>query len=251
MPSYSDVIRWVRPKIEFHQHRYARGLAEVIPSNCSWLDVGAGMKIHDGWLPPSESELAAKARLLIGCDVVTEHLARNRMLTAAVSGDAGALPFASESFDIVTANMVLEHLEDPRPIFSEIARVLVPGGRFIFVTPNHANPAIWLASIIFSRTVRKVMASAFEARPAEHVFITYYRTNSTRAIQRAIAGLPLRLRKLEHFSGEPFIRRPWIGTFIEALWLKLIGHRSLQTFRSNLFGEIEKTASSPAKTHPS
>jgi ubiquinone/menaquinone biosynthesis C-methylase UbiE len=242
MPSYADVIRWVKPGVEFHQHRYARGLAEAVPLDCRWLDVGAGTKIHDGWLPPSAGDLAARARVLIGCDVVTDHLARNRLLTAAVSADAGSLPFASSSFDIVTANMVLEHLEDPRSVFAEIARVLARGGRFVFVTPNLSNPAIWIASVVLSRGVRRAMARVFESRAAEHVFVTHYRANSVAAITTNIAGLPLRIRRLEHFSGEPFVRRPWIGTLAEALWIKTIGHGSLGTLRTNLFGEIEKTA---------
>jgi SAM-dependent methyltransferase len=241
MPSYADVIRWLKPGIEFHQHRYARGLAESMPSGCRWLDVGAGTKIHDGWLAPSEGELAARAQVLVGCDMVTDHLARNQFLTAAVAADAGALPFVSDSFDIVTANMVLEHLQDPRRVFAEVARVLVPGGRFLFVTPNHANPAIWLASVVLSPRVRKAMASVVESRAEEHVFITHYRANSTNAIKLNVSGLPLRIRRLDHFSGEPFIRKPWIGTFVEGLWIKLLERESFAAFRTNLFGEMEKT----------
>jgi SAM-dependent methyltransferase len=247
MPSYSDVIRWIKPDVEFHQHRYARGLADAIPAGCRWLDLGAGTKIHDGWLPPSEGDLAGRARQLIGCDVMTDHLARNHWLTAAVSADGGSLPFACESFDVVTANMVLEHLEGPHRVFAEIARVLVPGGRFLFVTPNRTNPAIWLASIALSPGVRKAMASVFESRAAEHVFITHYRANSAASIEANLAGLPLRLCRLDHFSGEPFIRRPWIGTVVEALWIRLLERRALRLFRTNLFGEIEKTIDSSSQ----
>lgn len=70
MPSYEDVLRWVNPGHEYHQHRYARGLAEVIVSGCRWLDIGAGTCLHQGWLGPSCEELAARATLLVGCDLV-------------------------------------------------------------------------------------------------------------------------------------------------------------------------------------
>lgn len=50
-----------------------------------------------------------------------------------VHADAHKLPFGSETFDIVTAIEVLEHLEKPKKVFSEIRRVLKPGGTFIIV----------------------------------------------------------------------------------------------------------------------
>jgi len=56
------------------------------------------------------------------------------------------LPFRDESFDIVTAKHTLEHVRTPRKAFSEIARVLRPGGVALIVVPDvrywhmHATP---------------------------------------------------------------------------------------------------------------
>jgi ubiquinone/menaquinone biosynthesis C-methylase UbiE len=36
--------------------------------------------------------------------------------------------------------MVLEHLESPHTVLKEIARVLAPGGKFVFLTPHLGNP---------------------------------------------------------------------------------------------------------------
>ena len=50
------------------------------------------------------------------------------------------LPFADHSFDFATYTDVIEHHEfSPRRVLAEIHRVLVPGGRLILATPNHAS----------------------------------------------------------------------------------------------------------------
>lgn len=45
--------------------------------------------------------------------------------------DAGALPFADNSFDLVMTAHMLEHLADPTVALREMVRVLKPGGRLI------------------------------------------------------------------------------------------------------------------------
>ena len=49
-----------------------------------------------------------------------------------VAADAEALPFPDASFDLVFGHAVLHHLPDLDQAFSEIARVLRPGGTFVF-----------------------------------------------------------------------------------------------------------------------
>jgi SAM-dependent methyltransferase len=50
------------------------------------------------------------------------------------------LPFADNSFNFATYTDVIEHHEfSPKRVLVEIHRVLVPGGRLILATPNHAS----------------------------------------------------------------------------------------------------------------
>lgn len=53
-----------------------------------------------------------------------------------VRGGADKLPFADASFDAVVVCLVFEHLVNHVPPITEIARVLEPGGRFLFFL-NH------------------------------------------------------------------------------------------------------------------
>ena len=47
-----------------------------------------------------------------------------------VQGDVRALPFADDSFDLILSGGLLEHFEDPKPVLSEMVRVIRPGGTF-------------------------------------------------------------------------------------------------------------------------
>ena len=51
----------------------------------------------------------------------------------------GGLDFPDASFDNVSMIAVIEHLEEPKRIIKEVARVLKPGGRFIVTTPRHED----------------------------------------------------------------------------------------------------------------
>ncbi len=69
--------------------------------------------------PGMVSTLGANARRL-GLEVKT------------VRADAESLPFADHSFDLVIGHAVLHHLPDLGRAFSELHRVLAPGGRIAF-----------------------------------------------------------------------------------------------------------------------
>jgi SAM-dependent methyltransferase len=53
---------------------------------------------------------------------------------------AAKLDFPDDTFDVVTAIEVLEHVEELDQALEEIRRVLKPGGRFAFSTPNRWFP---------------------------------------------------------------------------------------------------------------
>jgi SAM-dependent methyltransferase len=52
------------------------------------------------------------------------------------TGSDGALPYEDGRFDLAVAVEVVEHVDSHRKLFSEAARILAPGGRFLFTTPN-------------------------------------------------------------------------------------------------------------------
>ena len=236
---YSSLVTLLAPSARFHQLEYADLLDSVINPGSRWLDLGAGDRIHNGYLDPSPRTLATRASLVIGVDVEGSHLRQNDELGHAVVATGVRLPFPACSFDLVTANMVLEHLEDPRSVLLEIRRVLRPGGLFAMVTPNSIHPMIAASRLLLSRTIQRSLATILEGRAQEHVFQTYYRANSVGVITALARRTGLAVRRLETFSSIPFIRRPFVLTALECLLIDLLAFTPLKPYRSNLLGVFE------------
>ena len=122
----------------------ARGsaLAGLLPRGGKILEVGCGT----GGL------LAAALRSgleIEGADVALRWLvvARRRLddlgLTCPlVAASAERLPHADATFDVVVADSVLEHLDDPLTALIEWARVLRPGGTLLVWSPNRYALAV-------------------------------------------------------------------------------------------------------------
>jgi 2-polyprenyl-6-hydroxyphenyl methylase/3-demethylubiquinone-9 3-methyltransferase len=79
-------------------------------------------------------------------------------------GNASALSFPDHAFDIVVASEVLEHIGNLDTALWEMARVLKPGGLFLFDTPNRTWLS-WLYFIAFGEILsRRIPRGTHDAR---------------------------------------------------------------------------------------
>jgi SAM-dependent methyltransferase len=148
-----------------------------------WLDLGCGHQLLPTWMHDGEQAAAAlveRCALVVGVDV-DPSIGRHTTIRHRVSSDIERLPFRDGAFDLVSANMVLEHVADPRRLLDEVHRVLTPGGAFVFHTPNRRFYQIALTEWIPQRW-RRNAASVVEGRAIDDVFPTHYRLNTRDAI---------------------------------------------------------------------
>lgn len=72
-------------------------------------------------------------------------------------GDAHHLPFEDNSFDLVTCQTLLIHVENPNLVISEMKRVLKPGGTILCVEPNNLVQSLTKSSISVDDPVQEVL----------------------------------------------------------------------------------------------
>jgi ubiquinone/menaquinone biosynthesis C-methylase UbiE len=124
---------------------------------------------------------------------------------------ADAIPLRAASVDMVLSSWVLEHLPDPARTFREVARVLRPGGVFVFLTPGANSPAALLNRVLHPFQARLV--PMLYGRAEVDAFPVVYRANTPRHIERLAHGAGLTCASLHtihdptYFAFHPLIFR--------------------------------------------
>ncbi len=115
-------------------------LGDVRPGDRA-LDVGCGTGEFT-------EALAGAGTRPIGVDVAEAALERARArhpgLDFRLVPFDGPLPFEDNSFEVVWAGEVIEHVADTARWLSEVRRVLVPRGRLLISTPSHGRLVVAL-----------------------------------------------------------------------------------------------------------
>jgi SAM-dependent methyltransferase len=125
---------------------------------------------------------------------VTTH----RDISLLVQGSTYALPFADGTLDLVTFNMVAEHLDNPAKAFAEVARCLGPGGVFIVKTPNLLNYGVMgnaIASKVMPEKWRLRLVYGSDDRRQADFFPVRYKANTMRHLIRLLHSSGLQVHK--------------------------------------------------------
>ena len=201
--------------VKMHPHDY---FVDVVSRHIDmkkqpeWLDVGCGWHFDWPWEQKREEGLVSRANVT-GLDPDTQAVARHRSIRKKVVGSVERLPFADESFDIVTANVVVEHLKYPGVAFSEVFRVLRPGGVFLFRTPSARSYFVRIARVLPRAAKLWLAGNVIAKRKEEDIYPTHYRANTAEVITELCGVLGFRkvdvtiTRAMPTFNNIPVIRK--------------------------------------------
>jgi len=234
------VARSIGLDLTHSQTRFGQELDSLVKPGMRWLELGCGRQIIPGFFTPIERQRAwvESTRLFVGADVDDAILA-HPLLQVRTKASGGHLPFRDGSFDLVTANNVAEHLDDPKAVFAEVRRVLRFGGKFAFNTPNYLYYLIAIASFVPER-LKKRLILLLEHRPESDVFPTFYRVNTERRIRELARETDFRIERLQVVgAGGSFLFLGPIG-LAELFVLKGLQSLFRGRLQSNLIAVLER-----------
>ena len=238
---YVAALRRIIPELRYAQYEYIEMLEQLIPDR-QWLDLGCGHQITPTWLDERERMIVLKCSSVIGIDVDVDAVAHHRSIRAKVIGNFELAPFRSGAFDLITANMVMEHVSDPAAGLQEIGRMLKPGGRFLFHTPNLRSIYVF-PTLLIPQKVKNVLIKFLEEREEHDAFPTFYRINTPRVIHRMARAGGFRVVELRllNSSGRYTMLGP-VAIILELLMLKILAIPAFRSWRSNMIVVLEKAA---------
>jgi ubiquinone/menaquinone biosynthesis C-methylase UbiE len=232
----------IAPGLKNAQFEYCELLKSKLSTDTGWLDIGCGRRLFPEWMPRADEEqslLLARVHAIFGIDPDQDSLQDNRFVRFRVLGDSTSLPFANASFDVLTANMVIEHVAQPQALLSEVFRVLKGNGVFIFHTPNKLSYATAMSRLV-PKDLKIKLIAFLEDRKEEDVFPTLYRMNTPARVKRLSSEAGFRVLELRRVESSAQLVMLGPLVIFELLWIRLLRFAPFENVRSNLIVVLQK-----------
>ncbi|HEY6989538.1 MAG TPA: class I SAM-dependent methyltransferase [Bryobacteraceae bacterium] len=226
------------PGLTSSQYTYYETLRRLVRGKI-WLDLGCGHQVFTSWMVKEQAEVLGLCQTVFGIDLDWAGLRTHGGISNKVFGNLAELPFADGSMELVTANMVAEHLDDPAAVLREIHRVLTPGGTFLFHTPNARGWVTQIASCI-PEALKKRLIWFLERRRAEDVFLTHYRLNTTEQIDAAAAETGFGVEEIQMLSTSAATVMLGPVVLAELLYIRALQAPKRSRRRSNIVAVLRK-----------
>ncbi len=214
-------------------HLFRERILGHLSKDMTILDLGAGAGIV------AHMNFRGMAAKVCGVDLDPRVL-ENPYLDEARCANAGSIPYENETFDLVFADNVMEHLDDPETVFAEISRVLKPGGTLMFKTPNRRHYVPLIARMTphgFHAFVNRI-----RGRDDEDTFPTCYLANNPRQVDTLARQTGLEVVDIDLIESRPeYLRMTAITYLIGAAYERLVNKIPvLKRFRVLLIAELRK-----------
>lgn len=197
--AYREHYRAARPGWMSSGDQFDLVVRKHLTADSAVLDLGCGRAggIERFW---------REARIAVGLDPDLGSLTARPAGMPVMQGGGEHLPFADASFDMVVSVWVLEHLEAPETVFAEVARVLKPGGHFIFLTPNALNPLVFGNRVgQVAPWLQKQLVSNVYGRDGSDTFVVRYRANTSSRIKEIAAAAGFDVAELKVIADPTYV----------------------------------------------
>jgi ubiquinone/menaquinone biosynthesis C-methylase UbiE len=246
---YWDTRDVITPTLAYSQHLYEQILDKYVMSDTDWLEVGCGHRLLPKEREKEETDLVRRCKQIVGIDADMLSLQKQKTIPLRVRGDVTWLPFADESFELVTANMVVEHLDKPAAQFAEVKRVLKPGGHFIFHTPN-SHGYFSLMRRLVPTWLNQKLAKFADGRAAEDIFPVQYKANTRKEIEELAREVGFTEVKVKMVVTDAiFSPIPPVMVF-ELIWIRALMTEPLKPLRTNIIAIFRKSPFNPPGDGP-
>ncbi len=231
----------IAPGLCHAQRQYEGVLDHFVRPSIRWLDLGCGRRLLGPWRADAEHALVSRSDRVFGVDRDLASLRDNDTIPLRCLAEAGTLPFRNESFDLVTANMVFEHLREPEHEIAEIWRLLTDGGVVLLHTPNRWSfPTIFLQPI--PQALKDLAALTLEGRSKKDVFRTYYRINTPTTIRHFAERSGFDVMSMQLIAtGAVFALVPPLAA-LELIWIRFTSSPWGAAVRPNIIAVLRKHA---------
>ena len=241
MKFYHTIRGVLTPTLRYSQEIYEDLLDSIVTSETCWLDAGCGTEILPTWRLEHEKELVSRCKEIIGIDCMADVLSNNRSIRKTVLADLhNPLPFDDNYFNLVTSNMVLEHLDRADVFFAECQRILKPGGTLVIHTPNKRSYNAFITSFL-PDGFKEWLAGLLHGRSEDDVFHTYYRAKTCEVLEQLGNDGKLDLKQIRLLVSTPETAVIPPLMIMELLFIKLLMTRAFKRWRPNILAVWQKT----------
>jgi ubiquinone/menaquinone biosynthesis C-methylase UbiE len=181
----------------------------------------------------------AMCQEIVGIDYDFDSIKCNRSISLKLQGNIAQLPFRNDSFDLITANMVVEHLDSPGEQFLEINRIMKPKGLFLFRTPHVFGYGVLMARLV-PKWLKERLIYLLEGRDERDVFETYYRANSEKTIHKLAQTCGFEVVKIKLLVTDAVFAVIPPLFMLELIWIRMLMTRPLRALRTNIIAILRK-----------
>jgi ubiquinone/menaquinone biosynthesis C-methylase UbiE len=240
---YWSFEQLIVPGLRNSQYLYKEVLEAHVPRGGRWLELGCGHQILPDWMACSnrtETSLVGRTGFTAGLDPAFLSIRSHPTIQNRVVSTIEHSPFKEKTFDLITANMVVEHLQNPTAALSEVCRLLKPGGTLILHTTNFLNYQCRIAGII-PQGIKNRLIRFLEGRSETDVFPTAYKINTVREIEEVTAKSGFRILELKTVSSTAATALLFPIAILELMIIRLLECSFAWNYRSNIIAILQKT----------